>query len=127
MSWTKISSMAYACIIRDITAEFNVLSKLMQRRGVEGYQIVDGIEQLEDFLDSSVLSFESHNFSEVKIKNLQSMEVLLKQRLKIDPKTQKVFLVKDKDDRSSALGNFPKSKKCEESDQIDIEMDGNDE
>ena len=83
----------------------------MQRREVEGYEIVDGIEQLEAFLDSSELSFESHDISEVKIINLQSIEVLVKQRLKIDPKTQEVFLVKDKDDRSSALGNFPKSKK----------------
>ena len=42
---SKVSSIAYACILRDMTAEFNVLSKLMQHPEIEGYQIVDVIEQ----------------------------------------------------------------------------------
>ena len=31
------------------------------------------------------INFESHEFAVVKMKNLQSMEVLVKHRLKIDP------------------------------------------
>ena len=41
---SQLSSIPQACILRDMTAEFNVLSKIMMHPEIEGYLIVYAIE-----------------------------------------------------------------------------------
>ena len=97
----------------------------MQRRQVEGHEIVAGIEHLEAFLETSKIECESskNKIPKFQVKNLKSLEVFLKQRLRINPDTQQMFLARDNKDRATALGNFPRSKKSIESSQTPATVD----
>ena len=45
--------MSFTCILRDLTEEYNNLSKLLQRRNVNGHEVVEEVEELEAFLESA--------------------------------------------------------------------------
>ena len=110
--WTRFSTIIYTCFLRDLATEYNSLSKLMQRRQAEGHEIVAGIEHLEAFLETSKIECESpkNKIPKFHVKTLKSLEVFLKQRLRINPDTQQMFMARGNKDRATVLGNLPRSK-----------------
>ena len=116
--WTRFSTLSFLCVICDLTEVTNVLSKLLQRREIEGFEILRGIEDVETFFEDFVV--QKRENERIEIDGSRRLDTLVNARL--INKNGRIFLKKDTSSRSTALGSIKTKQADKTEDDLEEEL-----